>query len=72
MTMQNPTVIALEEALAWARGEIRIEVRLPDGRIEQMNVMQYRRECEICDRLRAYRGDPPKSAVGNKSCFDAR
>jgi len=68
VTIENLTVIALEEALAWARGEIRIEVRLPDGRIERMNVMQYRRECEICDRLRAYRGNP-KPVGANESCF---
>ena len=60
MSTQDQAVIALDEALAWARGEIRIEVRLPDGRIQEMNVMQYRRECEIQERLRAYRGKPPE------------
>ena len=49
-------VIALEKALAWARGEIRIEVPLPDGSVQELTVMQYRRECEIQERLYGYRG----------------
>ena len=56
MSVQDQTLITLDRALAWARGEIRIEVRLPNGSIEEMNVMQYRRECETQERLRAHRG----------------
>ena len=58
MSAHPQPLIALDTALAWARGEIRIEVRLPDGRLQEVNVMQYRRECELQERLRAHRGKP--------------
>lgn len=56
MSAQEQTAIALDKALAWARGEIRIEVPLPDGSIQELNVMQYRRECETQERLHGSRG----------------
>jgi hypothetical protein len=56
VSAQEQTAIALDKALAWARGEIRIEVPLPDGSIQELNVMQYRRECETQERLHGSRG----------------
>ena len=53
-----PTIlIDLEDALAWARGERRLQVRLPDGRFSEMSLVEYRRVCELHKRLRAYRGE---------------
>ncbi len=60
VSVHEQAVIALDKALAWARGEIRIEVTLPDGNIREMNVMQYRRECETQERLRGSRGKAPE------------
>jgi hypothetical protein len=51
-------LIELDEALAWARGERCIEVRLPDGTFSDMGVMQYRSTWEMHERLRAHRGKP--------------
>ena len=51
-------LIERDEALAWARGERRLQVRLPDGTLSEMGVMQYRWTCEMHERLRAHRGNP--------------
>jgi hypothetical protein len=51
-------LIELDDALAWARGERCIEVRLPDGTSSDMGVMQYRSTWEMHERLRAHRGKP--------------
>jgi hypothetical protein len=59
MDVLEEAAIALDKALAWARGEIRIEVPLPDGSIKEMNVMQYRRECETQERLYGIRDKTP-------------
>ena len=50
-------LIDLEEALAWARGERRLQVRLPDGSFSEMSLVEYRRVCELQKRFRAYRGE---------------
>jgi hypothetical protein len=57
-TASGKDLIELDEALAWARGERRIQVRLPDGTMSEMSVMQYRWTCEMHERLRAHRGNP--------------
>jgi hypothetical protein len=57
-TASGKVLIELDEALAWARGETRIQVRLPDGTSSEMSVMQYRWTCEMQERLRAHRGRP--------------
>jgi hypothetical protein len=48
--------IELDEALAWARGERRLEVYLPDGSWSEMSVRQYQEACETQERLQAHRG----------------
>ena len=54
-------LIELDDALAWARGERRLQVRLPDGTSSDMGVMQYRSTWEMHERLRAHRGKPETS-----------
>jgi hypothetical protein len=54
--MPSKILIDLEDALAWARGERQLRVRLPDGSISEMSLIEYRRICAIQKRLRAYRG----------------
>jgi hypothetical protein len=51
-------LVALDEALAWARGEKRMQVRLPDGASLEMGVKEYCTEYETQERLRAHRGGP--------------
>jgi hypothetical protein len=57
----SKVLIELEDALAWARGERHIQVWLPDGTLAEMGVMQYRRACEMHERLLAHRGKPEAS-----------
>jgi hypothetical protein len=56
--MADGTLFDLDEIMAWARGEIRLKVRLPDGASDEMSVAEYCREYEIQERLRAYRLRP--------------
>ncbi len=56
--MPETILISLDEALAWARGKIRLQVRLPDGTSAEMGVMQYRTLCETQERLCAHRAKP--------------
>jgi hypothetical protein len=60
-TVSGKVLIELDEALAWARGERCIQVRLPDGTLSEMGVLQYRSTCEMHERLRAHRGKPEAS-----------
>jgi hypothetical protein len=60
-TVSGKVLIELDDALAWARGERCIQVRLPDGTLSEMGVMQYRSTCEMHERLRAHRGRPEAS-----------
>ena len=60
-TVAGKVLIELDEALAWARGDRRIQVRLPDGTSSEMGVMQYRLTWEMHERLRAHRGKPKAS-----------
>ena len=60
-TVSGKVLIELDEALAWARGERCIRVRLPDGTLSEMGVLQYRSTCEMHERLRAHRGKPKAS-----------
>lgn len=60
-TVSGKVLIELDEALAWARGERCIRVRLPDGTLSEMGVLQYRSTCEMHERLRAHRGRPEAS-----------
>ena len=55
-TMIEPNLIDINDALAWGRGEMRLQVRLPNGASSAMTVMEYRREYEMQERLRAHRG----------------
>ena len=55
--MPDKILIDLDKALAWARGETRLRVRLPDGSFSEMSLVEYRRVCEMRKRLRAYRGE---------------
>jgi hypothetical protein len=57
------TLVELDEALAWARGEKRMQVRLPDGASLEMGVKEYCTEYETQERLRAHRGAPTGSAL---------
>ena len=57
-SMQDTILISLDEALAWARGKTRLQVRLPDGTSAEMGVMQYRSLCEMQERLCAHKGKP--------------
>jgi hypothetical protein len=65
--------IELDDALAWARCERRIQVRLPDGTFCDMAVMQYRRTSEMHERRRAHRGKPASQAApgGSQRLADA-
>ena len=56
--MPNKILIELDEALAWGRGERRMQVRLPNGSSAHMSVRQYREACETQERLRAHWGRP--------------
>ena len=56
--MADGTLFDLDEVMAWARGEIRLRVRLPNGASDEMSVAEYCREYEIQERLRAYRLKP--------------
>jgi hypothetical protein len=56
--MADGTLFDLDEIMAWARGEIRLRVRLPDGASDEMSISEYCREYEIQERLRAYRLQP--------------
>jgi hypothetical protein len=56
-TVAGKVLIELDEVLAWARGDRRIQVRLPDGTSPEMGVMQYRLTWEMHERLRAHRGN---------------
>ena len=56
-SVAGKVLIELDEALGWARGERRIQVRLPDGTSTEMGVMQYRLTWEMHERLRAHRGN---------------
>ena len=56
--MPNKILIELDEALAWARGERRMEVRLPDGTSAEMSVIEYRSAYQTQERLRPHRGKP--------------
>ena len=49
-------LIDINDALAWGRGEMRLQVRLPNGASSAMTIMEYRREYEMQERLRAHRG----------------
>jgi hypothetical protein len=60
-TVTGQVLIELDEALAWARGEGRLTVRLPDGTLSEMGVMQYRMTWAMHERLRAHRGKPNAS-----------
>jgi hypothetical protein len=60
-TVSSKIPIELDDALAWARGDRRLQVRLPDGTLSEMGVMQYRLTCEMHERLRAHRGNPNAS-----------
>ena len=54
--MIETNLIDINDALAWGRGEMRLQVRLPNGTSSAMTVMEYRREYEMQERLRAHRG----------------
>jgi hypothetical protein len=56
--MADGTLFGLDEIMAWARGEIRLKVRLPNGASDEMSVSEYCREYEIQERFRAYRLRP--------------
>ena len=56
--MTAGTLFDLDEVMAWARGEVRLRVRLPDGASDDMSVSEYCRAYEIQERLRAYRLRP--------------
>ena len=56
--MPDTVLISLDEALAWACGKPRLQVRLLDGTSLEMGVMQYRSLCDMQERLRAHRGKP--------------
>jgi hypothetical protein len=56
--MADGTLFDLDEIMAWARGEIRLKVRRPDGASDERSVAEYCREYEIQERLRAYRLRP--------------
>jgi hypothetical protein len=56
--MADGTLFDLDEVMAWARGETRLRVRLPNGSSDDMSIAEYCREYEIQDRLRAYRLRP--------------
>ena len=56
--MPSKILIDLEDALAWARGERHLRVRLPDGSLSEMSLIEYRRVCELQKRLRAHKGRP--------------
>ena len=49
-------LIDINDALAWGRGEMRLQVRLPNGASSAMTITEYRREYETQERLRAHRG----------------
>ena len=57
-SVSGKVLIELDDALAWARGDRRLQVRLPDGTSSEMGVMQYRSTWEMHERLRAHRGHP--------------
>jgi hypothetical protein len=57
-SMPDTILIGLDEALAWARGKTRLQVRLPDGTSAEMGVMQYRSLREMQKRLCAHKGKP--------------
>ena len=59
--VSGKVLIDLDDALAWARGDRRLQVRLPDGTLSEMGVMQYRSTWEMHERLRAHRGKPKAS-----------
>ena len=61
--MSDKILIELDEALAWARGERRLEVYLPDGSWCEMSVRQYQDACETQERLQAHRGRPEPQLV---------
>ena len=52
--MADGALFDLDEVMAWARGEVRLRVRLPNGASDDMSVGEYCREYEIQERLRAY------------------
>ncbi len=56
VSMPSKILIDLEDALAWARGERHLRVRLPDGSLSEMSLIEYRRVCELKKRLRAHTG----------------
>jgi hypothetical protein len=56
--MADGTLFDLDEVMAWARGEVRLRVRLPNGASDEMSVAEYCREYEIQERLRAHRLRP--------------
>ena len=67
-SMPETILISLDEALAWARGKTRLQVRLPDGTSAEMGVMQYRTLCEMQERLCPHRGQPREpTASGSPS-----
>ena len=60
--MLKKILVELDEALAWARGEKRMQVRLPDGASLEMGVKEYCTEYATQERLRAHRGEPSRVA----------
>jgi hypothetical protein len=60
--VSNRILIELDEALAWARGERRMQVRLPDGTSAEMSVIEYRSAYQTQERLRPHRGKPDGAA----------
>ena len=56
--MADGTLFDLDDVMAWARGEIRLRVRLPNGASDDMSVAEYCSEYEIQERLRAHRLRP--------------
>jgi hypothetical protein len=64
-------LVELDEALAWARGEKRMQVRLPDGLSLEMGVKEYCTEYETQERLRAHRGAISRSAGPDGGAGDA-
>jgi hypothetical protein len=59
--MLETNLIDINDALAWGRGEMRLQVRLPNGAFSAMTVTEYRREYEMQERLRAHRGKPARA-----------
>ena len=69
--MLKKILVELDEALAWARGEKRMQVRLPDGASLEMGVKEYCTEYATQERLRAHRGEPSRVAGRDGAAGDS-